>query len=212
MELELLMESWKVIDKKIQKAAVFNHKLLERIIASRVTTTVGNIKRLYSGFYVVLSVELIFLTALFAGNPFDFKYDLQFVPYALLSAGVVIAFINLIHIDRSIHRLSPDASIGHYLRSIVSIYNRNKRFEKWFGTILFSIGLLVPISFLPQKIERYGVTRGLLDCGIMISVTLILYIIAFKLGAFKNHYKDKLERDLAEWEELKTLASEIDSE
>ncbi|HEX5169267.1 MAG TPA: hypothetical protein VFW11_08835 [Cyclobacteriaceae bacterium] len=43
----------------------------------------------------------------------------------------------------------------------------------------------------------------------MISISLIIYIIAFKLGAFKNHYKEKLQKDLDEWKELKALAGEM---
>src|SRR5687767_11340453 len=135
MELELLRTSWEKLDKKLRSTALFNEKLLENIISSRVGTTVDKIKRLYLGFYFVLTLEFIFLIALFIGNPFDFKYKLQFLPYAFLMIGVIIAFINLTSIDRAIRRLSPEGRIDHYLKSIVSIYEKNQRFEKWFGII-----------------------------------------------------------------------------
>jgi hypothetical protein len=212
MELELLRTSWEKLDRKLQNTALFNEKLLENIISSRVGTTVDKIKRLYLGFYFVLTLEIIFLIALFIGNPFDFKYRLQFLPYVFLMIGVIVALINLISIDRAIRNLSPGGRIDQYLKNIVSIYEKNQRFEKWFGIIFLSVGLLVPLSFLPQKIERYGLTRGLLDQLIALAVVLGCYVIALKLGAFKNPYKDKLQRDLAEWNELKSLASRMTTE
>jgi len=96
------------------------------------------------------------------------------------------------------------------VKGIVALYDQNKRFEKWFAIILFSIGLMVPFSFLPSKIERMGLSGALIDIAIMISISLAIYLVAFKAGAFKNPYKDKLKRDLAEWEELRVIANGID--
>jgi hypothetical protein len=209
MELDDLKKTWEGLAKKIEHAATFNQKLVENIISARAKTTVEKIKGLYAGFYVVLTVEIVVLVAILVGNPFDFHYNLQFLPYWLLLTGVIIAFVNLWHISSSIDRLSAGSSIDLYLKGIVSIYDRNKRFEKWFGLSLLSVGLLVPFSFLPQKIERMGLTGALTDTAIMISISLVLYIAAFKLGAFKNRHKEKLQKDLTDWEELKTLASEM---
>ncbi len=209
MELELLKKSWDDLDRKMQHAASFNQKLIETIITSRVMTTVDKIKRLYTSFFVVLTLEMIFLVALFLGNPFDFQYKLQYLPYALLFVGVSVAFVNLIQITAAIRKLSPANRVDQYIQDIVSIYDRNKRFEGWFGAIFLSIGLLIPISFLPKKIERLGLAGAWLDISIMIGITLILYVLAFKFGAFKNRHKEKLEKDLAEWKELKTLAEEM---
>lgn len=213
MELDALKGSWENLDKKVQQTTVFNQKIVETIISSRVMTTVDNIKNLNNFFYCVLTIEIVFLIALFIGNPFDFQYTLQFVPYVLLFIGIIIAFINLLRLSRAIRRLSPSTnSIGHYLQSLVSIYDQNQRFEKWFGIIFLSLGLVIPFTFLPQKLERMSLSGALLDTVIMISVTVVIYITAFRLGAFKNRNKTKLERDLAEWNELKALASEMRSE
>jgi hypothetical protein len=209
MELEILKQSWESLDKKIQHAAIFNHTLVERIIASRVMTTVDKIKRLYNGFYVVLSLESIALLAVLGGNPFDFKYTLQYLPYLLLLIGVIIAFLNLLHLSRSIAKLSAKSAIDQYVKGIVSIYDRNKRFEKWFGLSFLAIGFLVPFSFLPNKMARMGLVGALIDTAIMISITWLLFIAAFKFGFFKNRHKEKLQKDLEEWKELKALANEI---
>jgi hypothetical protein len=210
MELDVLKKSWESLDKKVQQATAFNHKLVESIISSRVTTTVDKIKKMNNFFFIVLTIEIVLLIAIFLGNPFDFRYTLQYVPFGLLLIGIGIAFVNLTKISSALRELSPGSStIDHYLKSIVSIYDRNKRFEKWFGVIFLSTGLVVPFAFLPQKLDRMSLSGALLDTGIMITVTLIIYIAAFKFGAFKNPHKEKLERDLAEWNELKALANEI---
>lgn len=210
MELDVLKKSWESLDRKVQQATAFNHKLVESIISSRVTTTVDKIKKMNNFFFAVLTIEIVLLIAIFLGNPFDFRYTLQYVPFGLLMIGIGIAFINLRNISNAIRGLSPgSSSIDHYLKSIVSIYDRNKKFEKWFGVIFLSTGLVVPFSFLPQKLDRMSLGGALLDTGIMIAVTLIIYTAAFKFGAFKNRHKEKLERDLAEWNELKALANEI---
>ena len=209
MELEMLKQSWASLDKKIQHAAIFNQTLVERIIASRVMTTVDKIKRLYNGFYVVLSVETVALLAVLAGNPFDFKYTLQYLPYVLLLIGVIIAFFNLLHLSRSIARLSAKSAIDQYVKGIVSIYDRNKRFERWFGLSFLAVGFLVPFSFLPNKVPRIGLVGALIDTGIMILITWVLFFFAFKFGLFRNRHKEKLQNDLDEWKELKALADEM---
>ena len=209
MELELLKQSWERLDKKIQHTAIFNQTLIEHIISSRVMTTVDKIKSMYNGFYFVLGFESVALLAILAGNPFDFKYTLQYLPYLLLLIGVIIAFFNLLHLSRSIAKLSAKSAIDHYVKGIVSIYDRNKRFEKWFGLSFLAVGFLVPFSFLPNKMARMGLVGALIDTAIMILITWVLFIAAFKFGFFKNRHKEKLQKDLEEWKELKALASEM---
>ena len=210
MELEAFEKSWESLDKKVQQAAIFNQKLIGTIISCRALSTVDKIKRLYYSFYLVLSIEIIVLIGILAGNPFDFRYKLSFVPYGLLLIGVFIALLNLLSISRSIRKLSPGDAIDQYIKGIVAIYDRNKRFEKWFGASLLSVGLLVPFSFLPAKIERVGVGGALFDTFIMVTVCLACYIVAFKLGAFKNPYKARLEKDLVDWNELKELVAKME--
>lgn len=209
MELETLKKPWEDLDKKIRNAAFFNQKLVEHVISSRVTTTVDRVHRVTNFFYVVFGIEVVFLIAILVGNPFDFTFRIQFVPYLLLLCGVILALMNLLRISRSIRRLSPASRIDQYLKGIVSVYDRNKRFERWFRLSFLSAGLLVPLSFLPQKIVRIGLSGALADIGIMISITMLFYFAAFKLGAFRNRNKEKLEAELAEFNELKALANEM---
>ncbi|HRG11597.1 MAG TPA: hypothetical protein PLJ08_23695 [Cyclobacteriaceae bacterium] len=196
MELEVLKKSWANLNEKFQHSSTFNQKLIESIISSRAFTTVDRIKRMYTGFYIVLMVEVVVLVAILVGNPFDFHYNLQFLPYALLLIGVIIALMNLRHLSNAINKISARSTIDLYLKGIVSIYDQNKRYEKWFGVSLLAVGLFVPFSFLPQKLERMSHTAALADTVIMISISLVLYIAAFKLGAFKNRHKESLQKEV----------------
>jgi len=208
MELEILKKSWGNLNERIEHMASFNDKLVDHIITSRVMTTIDKINRLYTGFYIVLVIELVLLIAVLMGNPFDFRYNIQYIPFGLLLIGVIIAFFNLLHLHRSIHKVSTNNRIDQYLKSIGAIYDKNKRFEKWFGVIFLAIGLSVPFSFLPTKIDRVGLEGALIDTTIMVAITSVLFIAAMRLGAFKNKHRTQLEQDLKEWKQLKTLAEE----
>jgi hypothetical protein len=209
MDIEALKKSWETIDHKINNSALLHYKLVETIISSRVTSTVDRIKTLNKFFYITLVAEAIFLVALFLGNPFDFSYTIQYVPYGILLAGVITAFLNLVKISQTLQRASARQSVGDYIQQIVDVYNRNKKFERWFGMIFLGTGLTIPLSFIPQKIDRLGLNQTILDVGIMTGVTLVIYIIAIWLGFFQPPYKKKLELDLKEWNELKDLAKEF---
>jgi len=210
MELDALKKSWENLDRRVQQTVMFNERLVENIVSSRVTTTVDGINRLYNAFYVVLTIEVIFLVGILFGNPFDFRYTLQYVPYGLLLPGVIMAFINLLQISKSIRQISTGQRIDLYVKGIVSIYDRNIKFERWFGIIFLFIGLTIPFSFLPNKLERMGLSGAIGDTAIMIGVTLTMYTIAFRFGAFKNRHKEKLERDLKEWNKLKELVGKME--
>ncbi len=209
MNLEELKSAWQVYDKKIQTAQVINEKLIESMIKERSFTRISKIKQQYYGFFIILLVELVVLTAVLIGNPFDFKYKLQFVPYAFLIAGIIVAFFNLLNLYKNISGPLSNNSIGTFLKNILDSYERNKVFEKWFGIIFLSIGLMVPLSFLPQKIEKNGLSSSLLETALMMGITLLLYFLAFRLGAFKNRNKEKFSNDLTELNELKAMALEL---
>jgi len=209
MNLEELKSAWQVYDKKIQTAQVIHEKLIESMIKERSFTRISKIKQQYNGFFIMLLVELVVLTAVLIGNPFDFKYKLQFVPYAFLIAGIIVAFFNLLSLYKNISGALSNNSIGAFLKNILDSYERNKIFEKWFGMIFLSIGLMVPLSFLPQKIEKNGLSSALLETALMMGITLLLYFLAFRFGAFKNRNKEKFSKDLAELNELKAMALEL---
>ena len=209
MNLEELKSAWQVFDKKIQSTQAINEKLIESMIRERSMSRVSAIKRQYHFFLVMLIVEVIVLISILLGNPFDFKYQLQFVPYVLITVGVIVAFFNILKLYRKLDGPVSNFSIGDFLKTIIETYDKNKVFEKWFGVILMSIGFIIPLSFLPKKIANKGIALAVLETAILMAVTLLLYFIAFKLGAFRNRQKEKLIDDLAELNELKAMSKEL---
>lgn len=209
MNLEELKTAWQVYNKKILAVETINERLIESMIKERSVSRISAIKRQYNGFFILLVAELVILSAILMGNPFDFKYKLQFVPYILLSIGVLVAFFNLLKIYRKLNAPSSASSIGTFLKNILHMYEQNKVFEKWFGIIFLSVGFIIPLSFLPQKIVRNGLSNAMIETAIMMVVTLLFYLLAFKLGAFKNRNKENLVKDLAELNELKAMAQEL---
>ncbi len=209
MNIEELKSAWQVYDSKIQKVQAINEKLIEVMIKERSLSRVSKIKRQYNGFFMLIFAELFVLTAVLTGNPFDFKYKAQFIPYVLLLICIMVAFFNLLKLYRRISGPVSNYPIGEFLRTILESYEKNKVFEKWFGIIFLSIGFIIPLSFLPQKLARKELTPALLETFMMMAVTLLMYFLAFKLGAFKNHNKEKFSNDLDELNELKAMSLEI---
>lgn len=209
MELEELKTTWGLYDKKIMSTQTITQKIIESMIKERSVSRVERLKKQYFGFFVLLIVEAGFMLAILFGNPFDFKYQIQFLPFLLLLMGIIVAFINLTQYYEKINTSLIDKNIGTFLHGILEFYEKNKTYEKWFGIILFSIGFLVPLSFLPPKIEKYGIQKALLDTSIPMLISLVLYFLAVKMGAFKKRHKESFKSDLEEYNELKGMSSEL---
>lgn len=209
MNLEELKTAWQVYNKKILAVETINERLIESIIKERSVSRISAIKKQYNGYFIVLVAELIVLAAILTGNPFDFKYKLQFVPYVLLIIGVLVAFFNLLKVYRKLNAPASASNIGSFLKNILHMYDQNKTFEKWFGLIFLSAGFAIPLSFLPQKIERNGLSNAMIETGAMMAGTLLFYFLAFKFGAFKDRNKENLAKDLAELNELKAMSKEL---
>lgn len=209
MELEELKTTWGMYDKKILSTQSITQKLIESMIKERSVSRVERLKKQYFSFFALLIVEAGFMLAILFGNPFDFKYQIQFLPFLLLLTGIIVAFINLTRYYEKISKPLIDKNIGTFLNDILDFYEKNQKYEKWFGLILFSIGFLVPLSFLPPKIEKYGVLKGLLDTAIPMAISLVLYFLAFKMGAFRKRHKENFKNDLEEYKEMKEMSGEL---
>ena len=61
---------------------------------------------------------------------------------------------------------------------MVEGYEQNNVYEKWSGILFFSVGLIIPLSFLPHKIAQNGLSSALLETALMMSGTQLLYWIA----------------------------------
>src|SRR5215204_296234 len=209
MNIEELKNEWRHYDQKLALTERLNERLIQSMLRERSRSRISKIRRDCVIFVVLMFINLVLFAAIFVGNPFDFKYTVQYIPYGLLTIGVVLAIISLIKTLRRFDVNINTANLHGFLIATIREYEKNKKMESWFGTIIFSGGLLTVFSFLPRKLENNGLWPALGETAISLLITVAIYFIAFKLGAFKNRKKEGFESDLKELNELKAIASEF---
>ena len=92
---------------------------------------------------------------------------------------------------------------------LIQSYERNKKAEGWFGAIMFVSGCLTIFSFLPNKLAQKTLSLALLDTLIPLLICILIYYIAFKLGAFKNKKSEEFKKDLQELQEFSSELKEV---
>jgi DNA integrity scanning protein DisA with diadenylate cyclase activity len=154
-------------------------------------------------------INLVLLGAILAGNPFDFRYTLQYIPYCMLAIGVILAILSLLRSFKSFNDNMNRVNLDTFLKRTIDGYEKNRKMEKIFGIIILSSGTLTALSFLPEKLENKELWQALSETAISVAITLIIYFIAIKQGAFKNRKREGFENDLRELNELKAISSEL---
>lgn len=202
MNLEELKSAWQVYDQKLQSSKVINEKIIFSMIRERSNSRISKIKRENTLLLLLMFLEFFFLIAVFAGNPFDFDYLWQYVPYLFLLVGNLMAIMVLFKVYRMIKIEITDANLSFFLQNLIDGYEKNKKAEGWFRTIMFVSGCLTIFSFLPHKLANKTLSMAILDTLIPLFICIVIYFIAFKLGAFKNRKSEAFKKDLKELEEL----------
>lgn len=202
MNLEELKSAWQVYDQKLQSSKVINEKIIFSMIRERSNSRISKIKRENTLLLLLMFLEFFFLIAVFAGNPFDFDYLWQYVPYLFLLVGNLMAIMVLFKVYRMIKIEITDANLSFFLQNLIDGYEKNKKAEGWFGAIMFVSGCLTIFSFLPHKLANKTLSMAILDTLIPLFICIVIYFIAFKLGAFKNRKSEAFKKDLKELEEL----------
>jgi hypothetical protein len=202
MNLDELKSAWKVYDQKLQASQVLTERMIVGIIKERSRSRVAQIKRENTFFFILMVVELVLLVAIFLGNPFDFIYPIQFVPYGFLGIGITMAIIAIYRSNAIVNTDMNSTTLGAFLNHVIKEYEKNKKLEGWFGILMLTSGCLAALSFLPNKLQKQSLTSALIDTLIPIGICLIIYYLAFKMGAFKNRKSEGFKEDLKELEEL----------
>ncbi|MBC7902195.1 MAG: hypothetical protein H7Y27_02185 [Gemmatimonadaceae bacterium] len=209
MNIEDLKMEWKRYDRRMAATEKIHERLVLGIVRERSRSRITRIRRADTVLLAWMFTLLVLLAAVIWGNPFDFKYSLQFVPYVILMIGVGIAIYTLI---KSFVALNVDlntVALDAFLRRTIAGYEKMKKLQGWFAGILFTAGLLTAVSFLPKKLENKGLWWAIGETLLSIGITAALYFIAYKLGAFKDRKQAGFESDLKELEELKAIEREL---
>ncbi|MEJ7739514.1 MAG: hypothetical protein WKF97_18990 [Chitinophagaceae bacterium] len=209
MNIEQIKTAWQEYNQKLALSQRLNEQIILSMLKERSRSRVSKIRRENIIHLVLMVITLLFLGAIFVGNPFDFKYIVQYVPYGILSIGVILAIFSIFKIFQNFDVDMNHISLAAFLNRTIDAYDKNKKIERWFGIIFLSAGVLTAFSFLPKKLEHKALWPALGETAISIIITLLIYFVAFKLGAFKNRKREGFENDLKELNELKAISSEL---
>lgn len=206
MNLDELKSAWQMYDQKLQASQAINEKIIKSMIRERSHSRVSRIKRENALLMLLMCLELFFLIAVFAGNPFDFTYLWQYVPYLFILVGNIMAIVVLFRVYQMLKVEITDFNLSSFLQNMIATYERNKKAEGWFGVIMFVSGCLTVFSFLPHKLANKSALEAMIDTAIPLSISIFIYWLAFKMGAFENRKSIEFRKDL---DELEKLSSEL---
>ncbi len=210
MDLNELKTAWIEYDQKLSISNRINEEILLAMIKDRSVSRISKIRTTNIMLLIWLFVVLTFIIAMFVGNPFDFKYNWQFIPYFVVGLGVIAAISSIFATLSKFDVNLSTKNISGFLTKIIEGYEKNRKMETWFGAILFTAGALTVFSFLPKKLENKPFWSALGETGLMLLITLSIYFLAMKSGVFKNKSKEGFENDLAELNQLKALKQEFE--
>jgi NAD/NADP transhydrogenase beta subunit len=210
MNLDELKTAWIEYDQKLSISNRINEEILSGMIRDRSASRISRIRRSNFMLLTWMFIVLTFIIAIILGNPFDFKYSWQFIPYLVIGLGAFAAIGAILVTLRRFDVNLSTSNLSGFLASIIEGYEKNKLMERWFGIILFAAGALTVFSFLPKKLENKPLWPALGETGLMLLITLVIYFVAFKSGVFKNKAKQGFETDLNELNSLKKLKQEFE--
>lgn len=202
MNLEELKSAWQVYDRKLQESHAINEKLIFSMIRERSNSRVSRIKRENTLLLVVMLVEFFLLLAVFAGNPFDFKFLWQYVPFLFILLGNLMAINVLFRAYKMLRTDITDVNLRSFLENLIAGFEKNQKAEGWFGAIMFVSGCLTIFSFLPHKLATKSLSMAIVDTLIPLVISVVIYLIAYKMGAFTNQKAVAFKNDLNELEKL----------
>jgi hypothetical protein len=211
MNLDDLKSTWKVYDQRLQAAQTLNEKIIVSMITERSSTRFSTVKTQY---VVGLAWMLVCLTAGIAilwGNPFDYRYKIQYIPTGIYTICLIIVLIDMVRSFIALRHIAiHHHTIDDSLKKIIAVYEKPRRFLKYILIIfLISQVVLFPLSFLPRNIETMGLWTALAERLIPISIAALLLFAAHKFGAFKDRHAKKFKTDLDELGELRKMSGEL---
>ena len=209
MNIDQLKTDWQRYNQKLELSQRLNEQLIHSMLKERSRSRIAKIRRDNILYMVLMMMNLVILAAIFAGNPFDFKYLLQDIPYGILTIGVLMAMVSLFKSLQSFNVNLNHVNLDAFLKKTIVEFEKNRKMERWFGIIIVFAGVLTGLSFLPHKLQNKPLGQALIETAVSMGIAVGIYIIAFKLGAFKNRKKEGFENDLKELKELKALAAEL---
>lgn len=217
MNLDELKTAWQEYDTKLQSTQILNERLINSMIKERSSSRLSRVKRRYLALLFLLVFWVLFDIAVLVGNPFDYTQLVEYIPIGIRCLCMVMLVLAMLKHNINLRKIEvTHDSLHSSLNKIINViyrYENPDRYISWtLKLMLISSAILFPLSFLPRKIERVGLSAAMVDTLIPIGIAVFLIFIAYRLGAFKDKQAEKFQHDLKELEELKRLSAEIEKE
>jgi hypothetical protein len=213
MNLDELRTAWKEYDRKLESTQAIQDRIITSMIAERSANRFSGVKNQYRLGLAWMLVCLLFSVIIMATNPFDYRYIIQYIPMCIFAIGVSILLADMAKSYAAFRRiLVTHYNVAEALKRIIAIYEQPKKLIRYTLIIfVFSQIVLLPLSFLPANVDRIGLWPAVLERLIPISIGALLFLLALKLGAFKQRHVDKFREDLSELQSLRKMSDELDS-
>ena len=211
MNLDELRTVWKEYDRKLQTSQAIQERIITSMIAERSANRFSRVRNQYRFGLGWMAACLVFSVIVIATNPFDYQYIIQYIPMAIFATGLSILLADMAKSYTAFQKiLVTHYNVADALKRIIAIYEQPKRIIRYTVIIfVFSQIVLLPLSFLPPNVDRMGLWPALAERIIPISIGALLFLAAFKLGAFKERHVDKFKKDLSELQSLRNMSDEL---
>ena len=122
MNIEDLETEWRQYNQKLETSQRLNEQIILSMLRERSRSRVSKIRTKNTIYMVLMLIDLLLLAAVFAGNPFDFKYRLQYLPYGVLTIGVLFAIVALIKSIQNFSGNINDTPLDNFLKKTINAY------------------------------------------------------------------------------------------
>ncbi|MDT3405175.1 hypothetical protein [Mucilaginibacter terrae] len=210
MNIDDLKATWQQYDQKLQASQTLSQRIIESIIAEKSQSRLSRVQNHFTVGCFILLLWLMISIAILTGNPFDYQNSYEYVPVVLLALSLVAmlvllgkAIIELKEIDLS------QTNLAKALKQVINVYSKPRKFLKYAFIMMFSAGLLFPLSFLPRKLNHSTMAEALTNTAGPMAISIILFYITHKFGALEDVAGKRFKQYLHELEEMNAVSKEL---
>ena len=129
MNIDQLKTDWQRYNQKLELSQRLNEQLIHSMLKERSRSRIAKIRRDNILYMVLMMMNLVILAAIFAGNPFDFKYLLQYIPYGILTIGVLMAMVSLFKSLQSFNVNLNHVNLDAFLKKTIVEFEKSRKKE-----------------------------------------------------------------------------------
>lgn len=196
MNLEELKSEWAGLSLQLETTQRLQMTVLKSVLNEKSHSRIQRLKSRTLFFIVVFLLELLAIGSVFLGNPFDFIYTWQYVPFIFMALAVAAALSKMISRYQALRKSYNDEPVEAYLKRIITYYEKNHQAEKWLRYSFLVIGLSMPMALISPNLFEINSGKFIKSFGLFTAITLLLYFVVSKVGLFKNMIVNDLELDM----------------